>query len=273
MKKMNTNILIDEILEAENNYSTVFSECEYLEYGIRYTDDELLNMYCHNFFRLKNIYINKVKNVEIDEIEFRKNNNQKVIQIEVFNIRKEEVESYINSKYLTEHEVMYVEIEELKEKNIEKNATIKIALTDDDHEIGKEIDCLAFGEKMREFATARYNRKIRNYKDTEVQIYNFICHKGDELIGNCDFFINNKYGKIEDFDVLDKYQRQGYGTAIIEKIKDFGKENGVKILFLQVEKDNSAVEMYNKLGFKRLCNNMIYFKEIIGEENREYLKQ
>ena len=68
--------------------------------------------------------------------------------------------------------------------------------------------------------------------------------------------------QLEDFDVLEKHQKKGYGSKILGEIKKYGSEQGVKILFLQVESDNTALEMYEKLGFKSLLNNLLYNREI-----------
>jgi len=258
---MNKKKVIEKVIDIENYYSAEFSIYEKLKYGTRYTDNDLPDMYFHNFFRMQNVSVDKIMQAELDEAKFREKNKQDFVQIEIFNIKKSKIEKYLDSEKLTEHEIMILKIEDFVEKKTNQNAIVKIAKTKSDFEKGMEIDCLSFGENMREFAKSRYLRKMKKYKEINTNINNFICYKGDELIGNCDFYIKDNYGKIEDFDVLEKYQKQGFGSKILTSIKNYGRENGVKYLFLQVDKENSAKEMYTKIGFKRLFNNIIYFKK------------
>ncbi len=258
---MNRNTLVNEILKAENGFSSLFSEREEFEHGTRYTDNELPDMHCHNFFRLKNDRLGTIQETVRSEAAFRKSNNQKAVQLEIFDAGKEEAEAYVSPEDLTVHEVMYVEIGNFREPERENKALVEIAAGEEAFAMGKEIDCIAFGEEMRAFAAARYERKKALYGDKHVKLYNFICHRGEEPIGNCDFFIDGRYGKIEDLDVLEKHQRQGYGTEILHAIKEFAQAKGVEILFLQVEEDNGAIELYRKCGFRNLCRNIIYFKE------------
>ena len=45
------------------------------------------------------------------------------------------------------------------------------------------------------------------------------------------------------------YRNQGVGTALIEKAKEMGKEQGIGVVTLAVEPTNPAKKLYRKLGF------------------------
>lgn len=257
---MDDTLLTNDIIDTVKKYTAVFSQMEKFDQGIRFTDPNIPDMHYHNYFLLSDRALSHSREIETDEMSFRKNHHQNFYQIEIFDVLKDDVKDYFNERDLSETEFLSVPIDRIKLQDRELNVTVKIAESDADHEMGKEIDCFSFGYDMKDFAIRRYDRKRSEYD--AKKIFNFICFQGDEVIGSCDFFINGKYGRIEDFDVIEKHQRKGYGSAILNEIRKFGLKNDVKILFLGVDKDNSAKEMYAKLGFDFVCSSFTYHKEI-----------
>ncbi len=263
IKNSRTNMdkmLIEEIIKVENRYSQLFSELKITEMGLRFTDKNILDMHCHNFIRVEKENIKHIVEIVETEMMFRKENGQSTIQVEFFDTDLSAEYDSLGDINTTTQIVMYAKKEDLvfKERNI--NASIHIAESDSDFEKGKNIDILNSDDV--DFPTRRYERKIEKYKNPDSGINNVICYKDDELMGNCDFFISGKFGKIEDFDVVEKYQRKGFGSGIIKEIYDYGTNDGVEIFFLQVESDNSALDMYKKIGFTPLFLNIIYNRKI-----------
>ena len=117
---MNRNTLVNEILKAEYGFSSLFSEREEFDHGTRYTDNELPDMHCHNFFRIKNDRLGTIQETVRSEAAFRKSNKQKAVQLEIFDAGVEEVEAYASSEDVTVHEVRYVEIGNFREPVREK---------------------------------------------------------------------------------------------------------------------------------------------------------
>ena len=58
--------------------------------------------------------------------------------------------------------------------------------------------------------------------------------------------------KIEDFDVLPKYQRKGYGSALLKEIICIALEQNARIIYLVTDEDDTAKEMYLKIGFEKV---------------------
>lgn len=71
----------------------------------------------------------------------------------------------------------------------------------------------------------------------------------------------NDYGHIDDetpslaISLYEEYRRLGLGTALMKEMLQFLKDKGYKQISLSVQKENYAVNMYRKLGFKAVNEN------------------
>ncbi len=220
-------------------------------------------MYCHNFIRIDKDKIKSIDEIIREETEFRRCNEQDVIQVEVFDCKLPEFTKHADPEYVDEQIIMYAGIDDVDAEKNDTELSVHTAESPDDFEIGKCVDIAANGNDFGlNFTKRRYERRQRQYSNPESGIKHFICYRKDEYYGQCDLFISGKYGKIEDFDVIEKHQRKGYGSGILASIKEYAREMGVTVLFLQVESDNSdAVRLYERTGFKPLFNNLLYNRE------------
>jgi len=251
-----------KIIEAERQYSLEFSLSEKTEYGLRFTDKNLPDMHCHNFLRIDRNDLPGLNEIIDSENRYRNSENQEAVQIEVFDCEYKDVKEIVCEEKLSEQIIMYCETEKFDPAPQYHDARAHIAESDADFAKGKKIDCLSFGLEYGEFSDRRFDRKLDVYKNRESNMNHFICCSGQNLLGNCDFFVFEKYGKIEDFDVIEEHQRNGYGRIIMQSVKEYASSQNVEILFLQVESDNSAMEMYRKMGFKSLFNNILYNSKV-----------
>lgn len=114
-------------------------------------------------------------------------------------------------------------------------------------------------------------------KSSELQIYisNFGSYKDDrclvaevcgKVIGAVWVRIMNDYGHIDDetpsfaISLYKEYRGMGIGTEMMRKMLEVLKENGYNQTSLAVQKENYAVKMYKKVGFK-----------IVNENQEEYI--
>jgi len=73
--------------------------------------------------------------------------------------------------------------------------------------------------------------------------------------------IMNDYGHVDDntpslaISLYKEYRGQGIGTRMMNKMLALLKEKGYKHASLAVQKANSAVRMYEKVGFKTIDEN------------------
>jgi len=58
-------------------------------------------------------------------------------------------------------------------------------------------------------------------------------------------------GRIEDFDILQKYQRKGFGTSVLKHLLEEARANCVEFVYLITDSGDTAKEMYKKCGFKK----------------------
>lgn len=88
----------------------------------------------------------------------------------------------------------------------------------------------------------------------------FVAKIKDEIVGYITFNIKEKnnpsmrYRKqlqIEAICVDEKNRGKGIGKVLLNKVKEFGKENDCTDLYLTVNKENkNAIRVYEKVGFK-----------------------
>lgn len=114
-------------------------------------------------------------------------------------------------------------------------------------------------------------------KNEELQVYikDFGFNKDDnclvaeydnKIVGACWTRIMNDYGHIDNetpsfaISLYEDYRGKGIGTELMIKMLDLLKQKGYKQASLAVQKENYAVKMYKKVGFK-----------IIDENSEEYI--
>ena len=98
--------------------------------------------------------------------------------------------------------------------------------------------------------------------ENNKNIDNYLLYHNNKLIATCELFIKNKVAKIEDFGVLEKYQRIGYGTTLLKHVVCKALGNGVETIFLDTDEEETAKEMYIKLGFSKIFEIMIFYRLI-----------
>ncbi len=108
-------------------------------------------------------------------------------------------------------------------------------------------------------------------KEPELQIYVsdfgkdtdlcYVAEIDEKIVGAVWTRIINDYGHIDDetpslaISVLKEYRGLGIGTKLMKKILKALKEQGYKQVSLSVQKENYAVDMYKKIGFRILNEN------------------
>lgn len=114
-------------------------------------------------------------------------------------------------------------------------------------------------------------------KQPELQVYisdfgkkkddiGFVAEVDGKIVGAVWVRIMNDYGHLNDttpsfaISLYKEYRGFGIGTAMMKKMLGVLKERGYTSSSLAVQKENYAVEMYKKVGFK-----------IVEEKDEEYL--
>ncbi|WP_081775687.1 GNAT family N-acetyltransferase [Fusobacterium perfoetens] len=93
-----------------------------------------------------------------------------------------------------------------------------------------------------------------------------VAELNNKIVGIIWTRIMNDYGHIDDktpslaMSVDKEYQKRGIGTSLLKNMIEFLKENNYKKVSLSVQKENYAVRLYKKVGFK-----------VITETDEEYI--
>jgi spore maturation protein CgeE len=248
-------MLIDEkIIECEFEYTKCFSEFYENQNIVRFRDNQLNDMFYHNY-----TYIKK----SMDEIEL----NQ-VIQDEI-TLRLSEGSNYcniflnsvINSSLLSilkyKPEISkngYYSFDITHFQRINELSGCIIKKVENQEMIDNILFCdLQHDEKSlgKDFCTRRCYRRGKVYI-SDKGVNSYVCYHNGDIIGNCDLFIYNGVAKIEDFSVIPKYQRKGYGTTILKSLIDIAIKENCKTIYLVTDEDDTAKEMYLKIGFNKI---------------------
>ena len=98
----------------------------------------------------------------------------------------------------------------------------------------------------------------RRYRDTLVQMLGLLtptaCYamleKGDDVVAlGIGVYEAGVLGLVK-IETDARHRRQGYGTALVSTLLDWGKSRGATLVYLQTEPENEpALRLYDKLGF------------------------
>ncbi len=113
-------------------------------------------------------------------------------------------------------------------------------------------------------------REIINNEELQVYVKNFGDYHDDiclvalldnKIIGACWTRIMNDYGHIDNntpslaISLYEEYRGKKIGTKLMENMLQLLRKKGYKQISLSVQKDNYAVKMYQRVGFKILHEN------------------
>ena len=224
LKLNDYNLVIDKELLISSKY------IETKDY-IKYYDDYQFDKYYHNFYKLNNLD-------KINEI-IKKNINKPFLCFEY--------DKDFNIEGFMEKDVNIVMAAFIKSLNIKTNNNGIINIVDKNNieEVSKFLyeDSLEYGE---EYSKKNTKRMIDFILDNNS--YGFIIKEDNKIIGFINAYIENDICDLEDFFILDEYQRKGYGSNLFKYALDFCKNKGCNIVTLVADDLDTPKEMYKKWG-------------------------
>lgn len=246
--------ICEGIVECENEYSKCFSEFYENENIIRFRDNQLKDMYYHNFtFIKKAMSDSELKHIIEDEISLRLSEKSNFCNIlsnftvdrSLLSILKHKSEISVNGYYS-------FDISRFSRLNALCGCIIK--KMDNQEMVDDILYCDLQHDEIRlgsDFCTRRCYRRGKVYV-SEKGVNSYICYHNGDIIGNCDLFINKGVAKIEDFAVIPTQQRKGYGTTILKSLIDIALKENCHTIYLITDEDDTAKEMYEKIGFNKI---------------------
>lgn len=145
-------------------------------------------------------------------------------------------------------------------------------LKEDEHKI---LDNFLYEAIFIPKGTKKPPREIINNEELQVYVKDFGNYKDDncmvaelnnKIIGACWTRIMNDYGHIDDdtpsfaISLYEEYRGNGIGTKLMETMLKLLRKKGYQKTSLAVQKNNYAVKLYKKVGFR-----------IIDENEQEYI--
>ena len=254
--------MFNKFSSSEIVYTKLFSDYYEDDQIIRFYDNKLPDMYIYNYTLIKNcVSLYSFRKIILGELEQRKNTKASFLRIE-FNFPIED--EYLNNlpvvPKLSKYDYMYIEPAMSQYLFNREGCIVKKAVSEEVLKDGIEADILANTAAMGiDFARRRIYRKSQVYNKLDPNFNLYVCYYNDIAIGNCELMLNNHIGKIEDFDILDDYQRKGFGTSVIMHLLEEAKKNSIEFVYLITGSEDTAKEMYKKCGFKKIGEKMELF--------------
>ncbi len=257
-------IICEKIKSCEITYISCFSEYVEDNQVIRYRDDQLPDMYDHNYTYIKRELSNHVLSKLIEEeIEQNRREKKNFIKLAMDAMPDRKWLESLPQKFTIEHSGYYVvpsltspqwnTVEDCKISQVVNPAMIEELVF---------MDLIHDGERCGEdFCMRRARRRGRVYL-SETPLDSYICYSNGNLVGNCDLFMDEDVAKIEDFAVLPAYQRRGIGTTILKYVIDTALTKGAELIYLVADEGDTPQEMYKKLGFEKIGDSYALFGKL-----------
>lgn len=248
-------MFIDEkIIECEIEYVKCFSEFYENKDIIRFRDNQLNEMYYHNYTHIKQV-INEIelKRTIEDEISLRLSEGGKFCNIILNSVVSRSLLSMLEyMPDVSKNGYYSFDIDQISSLKSTSDCTIKKVKSQEILEDLLYCDLQHDEEKLgKDFCSRRCYRRGKVYI-LDKGVNSYVCYHKGEIIGNCDLFIYKGVAKIEDFGVIPKYQRKGYGTTILKELIRIAIKENAQTIYLVADEDDTAKEMYEKIGFNKI---------------------
>ena len=252
--------LVTRLLQIEDEYKKLFCTTENQEFGIRFKDGKIHDMYYHNYTYI-NTPLDKKELYRIIEAEiaFSKAQNKTFCQVE-FDAVFDDYQGLSMTPDITINDYMILDLSKETEFRYNEEVVIKHANTNMINQEGIDIDVAINGPFMEfEWARKRMNRKSLVYQDKNTKLDFFVVYYNDKAIGKCEYFVSDDIVKIEDFDIHEDYRGKGVGSAMVRHFIDKAKEDQMKYIYLITDSEDNAKHIYKKLGFNKISEKTTLF--------------
>lgn len=239
------------IIGLEEEYFSTF--CMREDEGIvtRYADNQMLEMHSHNFTWVKEpLAADELKDLIKRELERRKEKGFHFLKLRLDWIL--ETDSLMDYDKISVTNIEYYRIKPDSVAAMKGREDIEvIKLSDLMVEEARELDELCEEGDSLEFTKKRFDRRLEIYlKDQGPD--NFLALLEWDAVGACDYFALKNTCMLEDFVVDPEYRSQGIGTALLKTLAEKGFAEGNDLVFIRADANETAREMYQKLGFEKL---------------------
>ena len=238
----------ESVFDFENKYLNEFTNIEYFDDYISYSDDIQKDKYSYNFYFIKNK--NKVKSL-IKKLS--KENKKEYLDFD---------SSFLLDEYLPDfkksHEIRMFALANLVKldyrigdirimNNSNKDLFLNLLYSDESR----------FGEAY----ASKNSKRIVDMCLTNDRFDLYGIFENDKLLGSIHVYKNNNMAKLEDLFILDEYQKKGYGISLLTTVIDILKKEGINDLTITADYDDTPKNIYARIGFQEVLDNYNYHKE------------
>ena len=129
--------------------------------------------------------------------------------------------------------------------------------------VGGETDNLSFGAEGLPITVEGEKAFIEQFQDSRDGIM-LVAKEDGRIVGNASLTRlprrMSHRGELS-VSVLRSHWNRGIGSLLMQELLAFAKENGFSMIDLQVRSDNrSAIHLYEKYGFQKLCTYPGFFR-------------
>jgi ribosomal protein S18 acetylase RimI-like enzyme len=247
-------VILSDFLKVEAAYLARYAQKQVLDFGALYFDPDNRLKYLSNFLHIVNntYQLIDLKNYELIAEKFG------FVRF-VFN-QEVSIPNYLyDSNYDAEKSIYYAaSINDLK-LNTDRDVNLSIVAGENDpfYSFLYNED-LAFGI---EYATLN-NRKTKQVLTQHPSNRIFKLMLDEVIIGHIEVFCDAGFAKIDEFYVLEKYQGQGLGSAMLAQTIRRLNDEGIKALTLITTSDNRARRLYERIGFKEIGYHVSMIKKL-----------
>lgn len=129
----------------------------------------------------------------------------------------------------------------------------------------KEVESWGWqSEQINIFLSMQWQAQQSSYSQQFPKANHYIVLYENEYVGRCIIEDLPEYLHLIDLSILPSYQGKGVGNFIIESLQQKASEK-VKPLTLQVFRENSAMLLYERLGFQVVEANGLYVRMLWQE--------
>ncbi len=250
---------LSALRRIENEYLQYFAEAEEHEHFIRFTDNELPSMYSHNCVVLNETLDGTEVHTQIEALfaEAQENNTNHLFLVlhpnHAFAMNAWEADLFDLSSLL----YMTVSLDAYQGAKPNTVCMVYEATTPSLHQDAVWCDIVASlteGQKHVDYAFAyqRASRKRPVFEQHAPRLSQYVAYLNTIPVGKCEVSRHHDILRPESFSVVVGFQRKGIGTALLNKIVEDGTTRGCNEVFLVADPDDTAKEMYKKVGFQTI---------------------
>jgi spore maturation protein CgeE len=243
---------IDNLRQTEIEYIKMFSEVSEDDLTLTFINSNILDMYTHNFV----LYKSDVGLLEYIESQINRQETKAkgFFRIETYHpISADLIEKLSVKPQICIYDFMGIETRNYINLIGNPDCLVLNAESSRVLEDGITVDIAVNQEGMGlDFATRRIKGKAEIYKNPDQAIELFVCYSGDTPIGNIEYMSFNRIAKYEDFDILEDYQRKGFGTSVLKHLLEVSFNDNIEHAYLITDQADTAKEMYKKNGFEKV---------------------